>query len=71
MTDQEVMNQGTVLGIDIGGTKMAAALVSADGRILTGDRIMTPPGDADEVFAALAELIDRVRWTSSTGWCHR
>ena len=55
------MNQGTVLGIDIGGTKMAAALVSADGTIRTGDRILTPPGGADEVFAALAELIERVR----------
>jgi glucokinase len=51
----------TVLGIDIGGTKMAAALVSADGTILTGDRIRTPSGGADQVFAALAELIGRVR----------
>ncbi|ADB31653.1 ROK family protein [Kribbella flavida DSM 17836] len=51
----------TVLGIDIGGTKMAAALVAADGRILTEDRIPTPRGDADQVFAALAELIGRVR----------
>jgi glucokinase len=51
----------TVLGIDIGGTKMAAALVSADGEILTKDRIATPPGDADQVFAALGELIARVK----------
>ncbi|NEA33481.1 ROK family protein [Streptomyces sp. SID13031] len=50
----------TVLGIDIGGTKMAAALVSADGEIVTKDRIPTPPGDADQVFAALGELIGRV-----------
>ncbi|HET6299484.1 MAG TPA: ROK family protein [Kribbella sp.] len=50
-----------VLGIDIGGTKMAAAIVSADGEILTGDRIQTPPGDADQVFAALGELIGRVQ----------
>ena len=53
--------RGTVLGIDIGGTKMAAALVSADGTILAGDRIATPSGDADQVFAALGELIERVR----------
>jgi len=53
--------RGTVLGIDIGGTKMAAALVSADGTILTGDRIQTPPGDADDVFAALGDLITQVR----------
>ncbi|MFF1823832.1 ROK family protein [Kribbella sp. NPDC058245] len=50
----------TVLGIDIGGTKMAAALVSADGTIVVGDRIATPAGDADQVFAALGELVGRV-----------
>ena len=50
-----------VLGIDIGGTKMAAAIVSADGEILTGDRIPTPAGDGDQVFAALGELIGRVQ----------
>jgi len=61
MSDDEAMARETVLGIDIGGTKMAAALVSADGTILTGDRILTPAGDADEVFAALGELITRVR----------
>ncbi|GAA1584254.1 ROK family protein [Kribbella sancticallisti] len=51
----------TVLGIDIGGTKMAAAIVSADGEILAKDRILTPAGDADQVFAALGELIARVQ----------
>ncbi|GAA1642374.1 ROK family protein [Kribbella alba] len=50
----------TVLGIDIGGTKMAAAIVSADGEVISKDRIATPPGGADQVFAALAELIVRV-----------
>ena len=52
---------GTVLGIDIGGTKMAAAIVSADGEILTKDLIRTPQGGADQVFAALAELVGRVQ----------
>ncbi|MEU8224822.1 ROK family protein [Kribbella sp. NPDC048915] len=65
MSDDAAMARGTVLGIDIGGTKMAAALVSPDGTILTGDRIATPPGDADQVFAALGELIDRVRGDST------
>jgi glucokinase len=50
----------TVLGIDIGGTKMAAAIVSADGEIISKDRIATPSGGADQVFAALSELIVRV-----------
>lgn len=65
MSDDTVDDSGvareTVLGIDIGGTKMAAALVSADGTILTGDRIRTPSGGADQVFGALGELIGRVR----------
>ncbi|HEY3558492.1 MAG TPA: ROK family protein [Kribbella sp.] len=61
MSDDTAVARETVLGIDIGGTKMAAALVSADGTILTGDRIPTPSGSADQVFAALGELIDRVR----------
>ncbi|GAA1605317.1 ROK family protein [Kribbella karoonensis] len=59
--DDTLVARDSVLGIDIGGTKMAAALVSADGTILTGDRIPTPSGGADQVFAALGELIDRVR----------
>ncbi|MET7281401.1 ROK family protein [Kribbella sp. NPDC005582] len=57
MSDDTV---STVLGIDIGGTKMAAALVSADGTIVIEDRIATPAGDADQVFAALGELVGRV-----------
>ncbi|MBP2356709.1 glucokinase [Kribbella aluminosa] len=59
--DDTLVARESVLGIDIGGTKLAAALVSADGTILTGDRIRTPAGGADQVFAALGELIDRVR----------
>lgn len=61
MSDHAAPARGTVLGIDIGGTKLAAALVSADGTILAGDRIRTPDGGADQVFAALGELIERVR----------
>lgn len=59
--DGTAVARESVLGIDIGGTKMAAALVSADGTILTGDRIRTPSGGADQVFAALGELVGRVR----------
>ncbi|NIK60785.1 ROK family protein [Kribbella shirazensis] len=65
MSHDTAVARETVLGIDIGGTKMAAALVSADGTILTGDRIPTPSGGADEVFAALGGLIDRVRGDAS------
>jgi glucokinase len=50
-----------VLAIDIGGTKMAAALVGEDGTVLRADRAPTPRLGADEVFAALRDLIGRVR----------
>jgi glucokinase len=56
----------TVLGIDIGGTKMAAAIVDADGRIITKDQVPTPAGTADQVFAGLGELIARVSGTAGT-----
>jgi glucokinase len=45
------------LAIDIGGTKMAAAVVSADGRMLSLDRIATSPSaDADGLFESLDRL---------------
>jgi glucokinase len=50
-----------VLGIDIGGTKMAAGLVTSGGRVLTSARIMTPRADtADDLFAALEALCHEV-----------
>lgn len=49
----------TVLALDIGGTKMAAGIVSADGRVLAHDRVPTPPdGDAETLWAAVVELLD-------------
>jgi glucokinase len=45
------------LAIDIGGTKMAAAVVSADGELLASDRIATSPSaGADGLFDALERL---------------
>lgn len=51
----------TVLGVDIGGTKLAAAIVAEDGTIVRKDRVPTPAAGPDEVFAALRELIETVR----------
>jgi glucokinase len=47
----------TVLAIDIGGTKMAAAVVDGAGRIGWSVRGPTPRGPAGEVWAALDSLI--------------
>jgi glucokinase len=52
-----------VLAIDVGGTKLAAGLVDDTGRVLEHDRLATPqlgPGHGDELFAALAGLVEGV-----------
>jgi glucokinase len=49
-----------VLAVDIGGTKMAAALVDATGRMLWSRRAPTPstgPGDAEVMWSALTGLL--------------
>jgi glucokinase len=46
------------LAVDVGGTKMAAGLVTGDGELLTHDRAPTPhPADADELFAAVKTVV--------------
>jgi glucokinase len=46
-----------ILGLDFGGTKLAAGLVDpATGRLLSVARCPTPPGGADEGFEAMIEL---------------
>jgi glucokinase len=51
-----------VLAVDIGGTKMAAAVVDGSGSILAEARVPTPPSpDAETVFSALATVTDQVR----------
>lgn len=51
----------TVLAIDIGGTKVAAAVVDADGAVLAGASSPTPPGSAADVLAAVLGVADAVR----------
>jgi len=49
----------TVLAVDIGGTKLAAAIVDETGRIVERARVATPKtNDAEAVFAALAAVVD-------------
>jgi glucokinase len=46
-----------VLAVDVGGTKLAAAVIERDGRLLASDRRPTPITDsADEIYAALDDL---------------
>jgi glucokinase len=49
------------LGVDIGGTKVAAGLVGADGKILFQTRVAMPAhGSAAEGFGAVQSAIERV-----------
>ncbi|HEU4808019.1 MAG TPA: ROK family glucokinase [Homoserinimonas sp.] len=45
------------IGIDIGGTKIAGALVSEDGNILAELRTPTPAGDPTAIVDAVADMI--------------
>jgi glucokinase len=52
-----------VLALDIGGTKLAAAVVDHTGRIDVSERVPTPPAgsvDDEQLWATLSALIDRV-----------
>ena len=58
----DASERGAVLGIDIGGTKLAAGVVSRDGQVLADVRQPTPhDADAEELLAVVAELAERAR----------
>lgn len=50
-----------VLAVDIGGTKMAAAVVGDDGSVVARGRVATEGVDADGLLGTLTGLVDRVR----------
>ena len=47
------------LALDIGGTKIAAGLVAADGTIMHHEKLPTPHGDAEAAWAVVAQLTTR------------
>ena len=48
------------IGIDLGGTKIEAIAIAADGRELLRRRIDAPRGDYDRTLAAIAGIVDDV-----------
>jgi glucokinase len=48
------------IGIDIGGTKIAGALVTDDGEILAEERKPTPAGDANAIVDTVVDMIRRL-----------
>ncbi|HEX5265362.1 MAG TPA: ROK family protein [Acidimicrobiales bacterium] len=59
------------LALDIGGTKLAAAVVDGDGAVLAAARRPTPrrpdPADAEALFAALSRLVASVLASAPPG----
>ncbi|MFT4123491.1 MAG: ROK family glucokinase [Microbacteriaceae bacterium] len=48
------------IGIDIGGTKIAGAVVADDGAIVEDDRVPTPSGDGAAIVEAVVAMIERL-----------
>ena len=48
------------IGIDIGGTKIAGAVVSDGGEILAEDRVSTPAGDSEAIVDSVVLMIERL-----------
>lgn len=46
------------IGVDVGGTKLVAATVAADGTVLERRRRPTPIGDGDRVLHAVLEIVE-------------
>jgi len=49
-----------ILALDIGGTKIAAGLVDADGRLIHREQRPTPPADAETIWATVETVIGSV-----------
>ncbi len=49
------------IGVDVGGTKIAGALVDEEGRILHETKRQSPAADADAITDAISELIGELR----------
>ena len=61
--EETVPPNASVLAIDIGGTKMAAALVEPGGRVAAYERIVTPRPphvDTDGLWRTLLTLVDKL-----------
>ncbi|CAN5374130.1 ROK family glucokinase [soil metagenome] len=48
------------IGIDIGGTKIAGAVVTEGGEILSDDRVATQAGDSDAIVDAVVAMVERL-----------
>lgn len=54
------MAEQVAIGIDVGGTKIAGAIVNTKGQVLSSLRIETPQGTANDVVATLKQIINNL-----------
>src|SRR5688572_504741 len=52
---------GVTIGVDVGGTKIAAGVVDADGNILQELRTESPAEDVAQIEQAIADLVGELR----------
>src|SRR3954463_13470856 len=52
---------GLTIGVDIGGTKVAAGVVDDDGKLLALVRRNTPSSDANEIEDTIADVVAELR----------
>jgi len=53
--------RAATVGVDVGGTKIAAGLVDADGEVLARTTLPTPDGDAAALLGSIGTAVDQVR----------
>lgn len=56
-----ISSYALTIGVDIGGTKIAMAVVDGDGRIIDKLRVDTPASEPSEIRAAIAEGVRELR----------
>ncbi len=64
-----VDGSGAVLAVDVGATKLAVGLIDVEGNVVRHDRVPTPGGDGEAVWAALVGLVDRMRDGTTLDGC--
>ncbi len=55
------MSTARTIGVDVGGTKIAAGLVDAEGRLLTTERTESPAKHPTEIVRTIGGLVERLR----------
>jgi len=62
------MAKGLVLGLDLGGTKIAAGVVDSSGRMLSAVRVPTPAAGVKRDFAALFDAAQAAVRSANVAW---